>query len=95
MHASNSPTVLTSITGSSITGLAASASSAPLTPDPYAYLCHCNAAELQHLLVSAHDAGYDTTPYLAELSRRHWGSGADVTAAASLRARPAATRSAV
>ena len=82
------------LTGSSITGSSITGSSAPLTPDPYAYLCHCNAAELQHLLVSAHDAGMDTTPYLAELSRRHWGSGADTSASDSLRRRPAATRKA-
>lgn len=87
MHAATDP--VPTFTASSITG-----SSAPPTPDPDAYLCHTTRDELQHLLVSAHDAGYDTAPYLRELSRRHWGSGADTSAAASLRARPAATRKA-
>ena len=87
MHAATDPA--TTLSASSITG-----SSATPTPAPSSYLPHVNAAELQHLLVSAFDAGMDTTPYLRELSRRHWGSGADTSAAASLRARPAATRSA-
>ena len=38
------------------------------------------------------DAGMDTGPYMRELSRRHWGSGSDTSAADSLRRRPAAVR---
>ena len=79
---------------SSVTGSSVSASSAPPSPSPDTYLPHVNAAELQHLLVSASDAGMDTAPYLRELSRRHWGSGADTSASDSLRRRPPATRSA-